>query len=312
MTQALGRNDPCHCGSGNKFKKCHGRAVSQGESFLQGEFFELQVLVPTGDMPRAVVFKDGRWITVAEGFGAAASVGFTTADMRYDSPDIRFFRSNIIRLIPASRFAAHQEFIIKQINEICHKLKSVNYHITELLKEETEEELRLKSNSTANNGPLHQPLNEKMIYEMEALLFQNKACLDRLVRILEPTLKINLQTFKSKANVPGRQVIACLENNCPKGHEEIAAKLVELVDQALAGWLEEAIEYRDTITHYSHLVGLFCFMKDAYRGGSSAKIFYPVMPNNVRMTKYGQMVRENLLQFLTKFMETVLQEKVDK
>ncbi|MDP3277757.1 MAG: SEC-C metal-binding domain-containing protein [Deltaproteobacteria bacterium] len=20
----LGRNDPCHCGSGKKFKKCHG------------------------------------------------------------------------------------------------------------------------------------------------------------------------------------------------------------------------------------------------------------------------------------------------
>ena len=23
---ALGRNDPCHCGSGKKFKKCHGKA----------------------------------------------------------------------------------------------------------------------------------------------------------------------------------------------------------------------------------------------------------------------------------------------
>jgi len=22
----LGRNDPCHCGSGKKFKKCHGAA----------------------------------------------------------------------------------------------------------------------------------------------------------------------------------------------------------------------------------------------------------------------------------------------
>ena len=23
----LGRNDPCHCGSGKKFKKCHGAAA---------------------------------------------------------------------------------------------------------------------------------------------------------------------------------------------------------------------------------------------------------------------------------------------
>jgi hypothetical protein len=23
----LGRNDPCHCGSGRKFKKCHGAAA---------------------------------------------------------------------------------------------------------------------------------------------------------------------------------------------------------------------------------------------------------------------------------------------
>jgi hypothetical protein len=23
----LGRNDPCHCGSGRKFKKCHGQAA---------------------------------------------------------------------------------------------------------------------------------------------------------------------------------------------------------------------------------------------------------------------------------------------
>jgi len=26
----LGRNDPCFCGSGKKFKKCHGVAVHQG------------------------------------------------------------------------------------------------------------------------------------------------------------------------------------------------------------------------------------------------------------------------------------------
>lgn len=25
-TPKLGRNDPCHCGSGKKFKKCHGAA----------------------------------------------------------------------------------------------------------------------------------------------------------------------------------------------------------------------------------------------------------------------------------------------
>ena len=24
----LGRNDPCHCGSGRKFKKCHGAQTS--------------------------------------------------------------------------------------------------------------------------------------------------------------------------------------------------------------------------------------------------------------------------------------------
>jgi preprotein translocase subunit SecA len=24
----LGRNDPCHCGSGKKFKKCHGASAS--------------------------------------------------------------------------------------------------------------------------------------------------------------------------------------------------------------------------------------------------------------------------------------------
>ncbi|MCC6898570.1 MAG: SEC-C domain-containing protein [Polyangiaceae bacterium] len=23
----IGRNDPCHCGSGKKFKKCHGKAA---------------------------------------------------------------------------------------------------------------------------------------------------------------------------------------------------------------------------------------------------------------------------------------------
>ncbi|MEO1063896.1 MAG: SEC-C metal-binding domain-containing protein [Actinomycetota bacterium] len=23
--EKLGRNDPCHCGSGKKFKNCHGR-----------------------------------------------------------------------------------------------------------------------------------------------------------------------------------------------------------------------------------------------------------------------------------------------
>jgi hypothetical protein len=25
----LGRNDPCHCGSGKKYKKCHGAAAAR-------------------------------------------------------------------------------------------------------------------------------------------------------------------------------------------------------------------------------------------------------------------------------------------
>ena len=25
--QKVGRNDPCHCGSGKKFKRCHGAAA---------------------------------------------------------------------------------------------------------------------------------------------------------------------------------------------------------------------------------------------------------------------------------------------
>jgi len=25
VEKTLGRNDPCHCGSGKKYKKCHGR-----------------------------------------------------------------------------------------------------------------------------------------------------------------------------------------------------------------------------------------------------------------------------------------------
>ena len=31
----LGRNDPCHCGSGKKYKKCHGPLDQQGESRVE-------------------------------------------------------------------------------------------------------------------------------------------------------------------------------------------------------------------------------------------------------------------------------------
>jgi preprotein translocase subunit SecA len=28
----IGRNDPCHCGSGKKYKKCHGRSGSEAQA----------------------------------------------------------------------------------------------------------------------------------------------------------------------------------------------------------------------------------------------------------------------------------------
>jgi hypothetical protein len=40
MARKIGRNEPCPCGSGKKWKKCHGAPDGSGEQFSPGDFFE--------------------------------------------------------------------------------------------------------------------------------------------------------------------------------------------------------------------------------------------------------------------------------
>ena len=51
----IGRNDPCHCGSGRKFKKCHGRPEYALPNLIQQSRTEEEIR--EGD--RLVLFTDG-------------------------------------------------------------------------------------------------------------------------------------------------------------------------------------------------------------------------------------------------------------
>jgi len=188
-----------------------------------------------------------------------------------------------------------------------HKLYAVKYHLLTIKKEIKERVAEFEKNYSAGSGIAFETENPRLVYETEAFLFQVKSSLDILVQGLGcviPPLK-SMHSFKSK-NIDGVEhsggsVITALRKN---GFESLG----KLFESHRGEWIQELVDMRDTITHYSRLRHFHCFIEEPYMGGNEVTIHYPTMPTGVRVDVYCETSCEKLLQLYKLVLATIKAE----
>jgi hypothetical protein len=198
--------------------------------------------------------------------------------------------------------AVKQDFV-NRINDVDHKLHAVKYHLNNYEQAESDKIKEFGKNYKPPAGAQMIIEEPRLIYEVEAFLFQTKSCLDVLSWVLKPAFGFTYCRFGDK----GDDVINQLKNNCPARFATYAGKIIKLIKDAQDPWIAELIKMRDEITHYSKLQGFNCFMEDPYMGGDIANIHYPTMPNKRRALEYCQDVWKKLLSFCEDFLKFALE-----
>lgn len=178
--------------------------------------------------------------------------------------------------------------------ECKHKIHAVRYHLHTLEKEIRERVKIFEKNYNAGAGIAQELENPRLIYETEAFLFQTKSCLDILTQTLGcsiPPLS-SMHTFSSKnidgVKQAGGKVINALIHSSFK-------ELGNLLEYHRVNWIQDLVDMRDSITHYTHLRGFHCFIEEPYMGGRQVTIHYPTMPSGIRVDTYCQSIYEKLL-----------------
>lgn len=176
-----------------------------------------------------------------------------------------------------------------------HKLYAVKYHLATIQAEIDDCIRDFKTNHHANSGAAFEVENPRLVYETEAFLFQVKSSLDLLTQMLGRIIGplSSCRTFGRKKiegqeHAGGRVIDALMKN----GYEELG----RLFEDHRKKWIQELVDMRDEITHYSGLNGFSCFVGEPYTGQSEVQIHYPTMPCGSRVDSYCHAIYESLLQ----------------
>lgn len=292
----IGRNDPCPCGSGKKYKHCcypdKTRAWKTAGSQESPAFTIKPKETPEPIRTHFVSHDAGRTWEYRPGLMEVQVIGKDTKDID----------EKISRVIePVWRDLSHDvnKDFIKRIRNVEHKLYAVKYHLNNYEEAESNKIEEFRKNYKPPTGAQEIIEEPRLIYEVEAFLFQVKSCLDILSWVLKPVFGFTNCSFDKK----GDDLIRQLKNKCPAGFTPYANNIVKLIEDAQDAWVVELIKMRNEITHRSNLEGFRCFTKDPYMGGSTADIHYPTMPNQQRALHYCQDIWQKLLTFCEDFLK---------
>jgi len=301
----IGRNDPCPCGSGKKYKNCcypdKTRAWKTAGSHESPAFTVKPKETPEPITHHLISSDGGKTWKFQRGLLAVRSYG---KDPKNIDEAINRITGSVLRGINTLNLsdAVKQEFV-KRINDVDHKLHAVKYHLNNYEQAESDKIKEFSKNYKPPAGAQMIIEEPRLIYEVEAFLFQTKSCLDVLSWVLKPAFGFPYCSFGDK----GGDVIKQLKNNCPATLTTYAEKIIKLIEDAQNAWVVELIKMRDEVTHYSRLEGFNCFMEDPYIGGSTANIHYPTMPNTRRALEYCQDIWKRLLSFCEDFLKFTLE-----
>lgn len=301
----IGRNDPCPCGSGKKYKNCcylnKTRAWKTAEPHESPAF-----TVKPKEMPEPIthhdVFSDSDKTWKHQPGLLAARIG--VKDTKSEDEAIRKILDplsheiNALNVVDTVKQGLHE-----RVRIVDHKLCAVKYHLRNYEQAESDIIEEFKKNHTPPAGVQMVVEEPRLIYEVEAFLFQTKSCLDVLSPVLKPVFGSAYRSFGDK----GDDVIRQLKNNCSATLAPYAENIIKLIEDAQDAWVVELISMRDQITHLSNLEGFNCFIQDPYIGGGTANIHYPTMPNKRRTLEYCQHIWERLLNFCEDFLKFTIE-----
>ena len=295
----IGRNEPCPCGSGKKYKHCcypdKTRAWKTAGSHESPGFTVKPMETPKPILNHVVSSDGGKTWKAQPGLLAVRLYG---KDPKNIGKTISGISKSVISKIDTMHPSSNvKQELVKYIHEVDHKLHAVKYHLNNYEQAESDKVKEFSENYKPPAGAQMVAEEPKLIYEIEAFLFQTKSCLDILSWVLKPTFGFPYCSFGEK----GDDIIKPLRNNCPATYSTIAERLIELIEDAQDAWIVELIDMRDTITHYSRLEGFTCFIEDPHLGGTTANIHYPTMPNTRRALDYCQDVWKYAFDKCTSF-----------
>ncbi|MBA7668037.1 hypothetical protein ES703_76140 [subsurface metagenome] len=301
----VGRNDPCPCGSGKKYKNCcylnKIRAWKTAGSHESPAFTVKPKETPEPITHHLSSSNGGKTSESRPRLLAAQTIGKKLEDIDEKINKVKesaMFDINTLNLSGVTK----QKFE-ECINDIDHKLYAVKYHLNNYKQAESEKIKEFSKNYKPPAGVQMMIEEPRLIYEVEAFLFQTKSCLDMVSKVIEPVFDFEDCSFGKM----GDQLIKQLRNKCPPLLTTCAEKIIKLIENAQEAWIVELIEMRNIITHRSKLQGFNCFMRDPYMGGDIAAIHYPTMPNKRRALEYCQDVYEKLLSFCEEFLKLTLE-----
>jgi hypothetical protein len=301
----IGRNEPCPCGSGKKYKNCcypsKTNAWKTTGPHESPAFSVKPTQTPEPITHHGISSNGGKTWESKPGLLSARVYG-------RDSKDIDGTISKMTKSVSSSINALNlspsvKQDLVKRTHDVDHKLYAVKYHLNNYEQAENDKIKQFSENYTPPAGVQVVIEEPRLIYEVEAFLFQTKSCLDVLSWVLKPVFGFSYCRFGDK----GDDIIKLLQNNCPSTLDTYAQNIIKLIEDAQDAWLVELIDMRDKVTHYSRLEGFNCFIEDPYMRGGTANIHYPTMPNTRRALEYCQNVWEKLLGFCEDFLELTLE-----
>ncbi len=299
------RNEPCPCGSGKKYKNCcypdKTRAWKTAGSHESPAFTVKPKETPEPITHHLVSSDGGKTWESRPGLLAARIYSRDPKDI--DETVSQMIKSVSSAMDTLTLSNDDKQDFVKRIDNIDHKLHAVKYHLNNYEQAESDKVKELSKNYKPPAGVQMVIEEPRLIYEVEAFLFQTKSCLDVLSWVLKPAFGFSYCSFGDK----GDDTIKQLKNNCPAKLATCAEKIIRLIEDAQDAWLVELIKMRDQVTHYSRLEGFNCFMEDPYTGDGITNIHYPTMPNKQRVLEYCQNVWELLLSFCEDFLKLTLE-----
>jgi hypothetical protein len=301
----VGRNDPCPCGSGKKYKNCcypdKTRAWKTAGPHESPAFAVKPKETPEPITNHFISSDGGKTLESRPGLLAVQLAIKKTEDI--DETISKIVEPVLHEINTLNLSGTAKQDFVKRVKYVDHKLYAVKYHLKNYEQAESDKIKEFSKNYKPPTG-IQQIIEEpRLIYEVEAFLFQAKSCLDVLSRVIEPAFCISCHQFGNE----GDGVINVLQKNCPTLLSAYAEKIIKLIKDAQEAWIVELIKMRVQITHYSSLEGFNCFMADPYLGGGIAKIHYPTMPNKRRALEYCQDVWKKLLSFCEDFLKLTLE-----
>ena len=282
MSNDIGRNDPCFCGSGRKYKNCHLKPLLPKDFFqVEMKAFEIVKMVEYR-LPPTII--------------AGPPTIYAHDPYPWGDEIIQILKLlNEIKWNENDKWQRHAK---GRVQKLYHKLNALKFHSIVFINEERKKEQDFRNFTIGSNQYSLVIENPILIYITEAFLFQAKSCLDVLAQLIGFNFKINVTTYKNF----GVDLLNKLNKNPLKYHQKECDELKILLKKN-KDWIKKLIEMRDEVTHYSDLEGLSCFLQTICdsKFDTYVKIYYPSLTDGTRITNYMNYTFTNLTKLINEY-----------